>query len=78
MHSPFPSYDEPFIEPLTKRENELLQLLATGLTNQEIATKLYIALSTVKRHNINIYSKLGVRNRTEAVAKARTLNLILK
>ncbi len=66
----------PLIEPLTKREQELLHLLATGLTNQEIATKLYIALSTVKRHNINIYGKLGVRNRTKAVAKARKLNLI--
>ena len=64
------------VEPLTDREVELLHLLAEGLTNQEIATRLYIAVSTVKRHAANIYGKLGVRNRTEAVAKARELDIL--
>ncbi len=69
-------HQQDLIEPLTSRELELLALLAEGLTNQEIATQLVIAVSTVKRHTINIYGKLGVRNRTEAVAKARVLSLL--
>src|SRR6266545_2671416 len=63
-------------EPLSDRELEVLRLLAAGLTNQEIAYQLLIALGTAKRHTINIYGKLGVSNRTQAVAKARELNLL--
>jgi LuxR family maltose regulon positive regulatory protein len=63
-------------EPLSDRELEVLRLLAAGLTNQEIADQLLIALGTAKRHTINIYGKLGVSNRTQAVAKARELNLL--
>ncbi len=63
-------------EPLSDRELEVLGLLAAGLTNQEIADQLLIALGTAKRHTINIYGKLGVSNRTQAVAKARELNLL--
>ncbi len=63
-------------EPLSDRELEVLGLLAAGLTNQEIADQLLIALGTAKRHTINIYGKLGVSNRTQAVAKARALNLL--
>jgi LuxR family maltose regulon positive regulatory protein len=65
------------VEPLSKRELEVLQLVAKGLTNQEIAIKLYLSLNTVKVHTRNIYSKLGVRNRTQAVTKGRALGIIV-
>lgn len=64
------------IEPLTPRELEVLQLIAAGLRNEEIADRLYISLATVKRHIANTYGKLGVTHRTEAVARANTLNLL--
>ena len=67
---------QPLIEPLSEREIEVLQLIAKGLTNQEIANKLYLSLNTVKVHTRNIYGKLGVHHRTEAVAKARMLGLL--
>jgi LuxR family maltose regulon positive regulatory protein len=63
------------IEPLSEREMEVLQLIAEGLSNGEIAARLYISLSTVKGHTANIFGKLGVKNRTQAVARARTLGL---
>lgn len=61
---------------LSTREMEVLTLIAAGKTNQEIAEQLYLALNTVKRHAYNIYAKLDVKKRTEAVAKARQLGLI--
>jgi LuxR family maltose regulon positive regulatory protein len=64
------------VEPLSEREIEVLQLIAGGLTNQEVATQLYLELSTVKVHNRNIYGKLGVNNRTQAVAKARAFGIL--
>jgi LuxR family maltose regulon positive regulatory protein len=64
------------VEPLSEREIEVLQLIANGLTNQEVASRLYLALSTVKVHTRNIYGKLGVNNRTQAVARARTLGIL--
>ncbi len=64
------------IEPLSERELEVLALLAEGLTNREIASRLYLALNTVKAHTRNIYGKLGVHSRTQAVARARTLGLL--
>jgi LuxR family maltose regulon positive regulatory protein len=64
------------IEPLSERELEVLQLIAEGLTNPEIASRLFITLNTVKAHSRNIYGKLGVRNRTHAVAKGRTLGIL--
>ncbi len=67
---------EGLLGPLSDRELEILGLLAAGLTNQEIADKLYLVLGTVKAHNHNIFSKLGVRNRVEAIARARALRLI--
>jgi LuxR family maltose regulon positive regulatory protein len=64
------------VEPLSARELEVLQLIAEGLTNQAIATSLFLALGTVKVHTRNIYGKLGVNSRTQAVAKARALGIL--
>jgi LuxR family maltose regulon positive regulatory protein len=64
------------VEPLSEREIEVLQLVADGLSNQEIAARLYLSLRTIKFHTSNIYGKLGVKSRTEAVAKARALGLL--
>jgi LuxR family maltose regulon positive regulatory protein len=64
------------VEPLSERELQVLNLVANGLMNREIADKLVVTVGTVKRHVSNIHAKLGVRNRTEAVAKARELHLI--
>jgi LuxR family maltose regulon positive regulatory protein len=63
-------------EPLSERELEVLALVAAGKTNQEIARELFVAKSTIKTHIKNIYGKLGTRNRAQAVARARELNLI--
>jgi LuxR family maltose regulon positive regulatory protein len=64
------------IEPLSKRELEVLQLIADGLTNQEIAARLYLSTNTVKVHTRNIYGKLGVRSRTQAVARAKRVGIL--
>ena len=64
------------IEPLSQRELEVLQLVAQGLSNREISERLFLALITVKGHNRNIFRKLQVRRRTEAVARARELGLL--
>jgi LuxR family maltose regulon positive regulatory protein len=64
------------VEPLTDRELEILRLIAAGHSNAEIGQRLYLALSTVKGHNLRIFNKLQVQNRTEAVARARELGLI--
>ena len=63
-------------ESLSPREQEILALLAAGLTNREIAEELVISSQTVKKHAGNIYSKLGVHSRTGAAARARDLNLL--
>lgn len=63
-------------EPLSQRELDVLRLVADGHSNQEIANTLVIAVSTVKSHINNIFSKLGVATRTQAIARARRLNLI--
>jgi LuxR family maltose regulon positive regulatory protein len=67
---------QPLIEPLSPRELEVLQLIAEGYTNREIGDQLFLALDTVKGHNRRIYSKLGVRNRTQAIYKARSLKIL--
>jgi len=64
------------IEPLTKREYDVLLLIAQGLSNREISDKLFLALSTVKNYNQNLFEKLEVKNRTEALIKARDLGLV--
>ncbi|MET0873068.1 MAG: response regulator transcription factor, partial [Paeniglutamicibacter terrestris] len=61
---------------LSPRELQLLQLLARGHSNKEIAADLFISQSTVKTHLIHIYNKLGVENRTAAIDRARSLRLI--
>ena len=64
------------IEPLSQRELEVLQLICQGLSNQEICERLFLALDTVKGHNRRIFEKLQVHRRTEAIARARELNLL--
>jgi LuxR family maltose regulon positive regulatory protein len=64
------------IEPLSERELDVLLLIAEGLTNQEIASRLFLALNTVKVHARHIYGKLGVGSRTQAVARARVLGVL--
>ena len=64
------------IEPLSERELEVLALLAEGLTNREIASRLFLALNTVKAHAGNIYGKLNVHSRTQAIARAQALGLL--
>ena len=61
---------------LSKRELEILGLLSQGYSNQEIAAKIFVSLSTVKTHLQNIFEKLDVKRRTQAVEKAKRLNLI--
>lgn len=65
-------------QPLSKRELQVLQLLAHGSSNVEIAQKLVITVDTVKRHASHIFSKLGVQNRLQAVNLANDLNIIDK
>ncbi|MHB1319218.1 MAG: LuxR C-terminal-related transcriptional regulator [Anaerolineae bacterium] len=73
--SPAPPPQSAF-EPLSARELEVLRLVAQGLSNREISQRLYLALSTVKGHNLQIFAKLQVQRRTEAVARARELGLL--
>lgn len=71
-----PNYRPPMVEPLSEREIEVLQLIAAGHSNKEIAQMLYLSQGTIKVHAHNIYSKLGVNGRTQAVAKARELGIL--
>ncbi|MEU9039803.1 response regulator transcription factor [Streptomyces sp. NPDC048352] len=63
-------------EALTKRELEVLQLVADGLSNQQISKRLFLSQATVKSHLVHVYAKLGVDSRTSAVAAAATRRLI--
>ncbi len=64
------------LDPLSARELEVLQLIASGKSNKEIAVVLTVSLNTVKKHSSHIYEKLGVNGRTQAVARARELDLL--
>jgi LuxR family maltose regulon positive regulatory protein len=68
--------EQALVEPLSERELEALRLLAAGLKYREIADELVVSLSTVRYHVRNIYGKLGVHNRTEAIARARDMHLL--
>jgi LuxR family maltose regulon positive regulatory protein len=74
--APAPSQAQPLVEPLSDRELEVLHLLAEGLSNPEIGQRLFISLPTVKSHTRNIYGKLGVHSRKQAVAQARALGIL--
>ncbi len=67
---------QPLLDPLSGRELEVLHLMANGDSNYEIAEQLVVAVSTVKRHVSNIFSKLAVTNRTQAVARAREFGML--
>ena len=76
-----PDSDDPnslsnIVEPLTNRELDVLDLLAQRLSNKEIAEKLFLSTTTVKGHLQNIYGKLNVKKRREAVEKARVLDIL--
>jgi LuxR family maltose regulon positive regulatory protein len=65
------------IDPLSRREMDVIELIAKGLQNKEIGNQLFISTGTVKTHIVKIYSKLDVRNRTEAINKAKDLEIII-
>jgi LuxR family maltose regulon positive regulatory protein len=68
--------EQPLVEPLSTRELEVLHMIANGYSNQEIAETLVVSLNTVKKHTSNIYGKLGVSKRTQAVARAQSLGIL--
>ena len=72
----FRPHEAPQGPPLSDREREVLEAIASGATNREIAGELYLSPHTVKEHTSSLYRKLGVRNRAEAVQKAQRLGLI--
>jgi DNA-binding CsgD family transcriptional regulator len=61
---------------ISKRELDVLNLMANGFSNEEIAAKLFVSLNTIKTHSSNIFLKLDVKRRTQAVEKAKRLNII--
>jgi len=61
---------------ISKRELEVLQLIAEGLSNQEIAGRLFVSLHTIKTHSSNLFEKMEVKRRTQAIEKAKRLNII--
>jgi LuxR family maltose regulon positive regulatory protein len=67
---------QPLLESLSPREFDVIRLLGAGLSNAEIAQELYISVATVKVHTRNIYGKLNVSNRTQAIIQAQKLNLL--
>jgi DNA-binding CsgD family transcriptional regulator len=81
VNVPQPVFSEPDQHEIEKRgistrELEVLQLIANGLSNQEIADKLFVSLNTVKTHTSNLFIKLEVSRRTQAIQKAKSLHII--
>ena len=76
--SPEFKLNEPELQRLgiSKREYEVLELIAQGLSNQEIAEKLFVSLHTVKTHSSNLFMKLDARRRTQAIHRAKELGLL--
>ncbi|MFZ2907069.1 MAG: LuxR C-terminal-related transcriptional regulator [Cyclobacteriaceae bacterium] len=76
--NPHFQFDESRLEKLgiSKREYEVLELIAKGLSNQEIAEKLFVSLNTIKTHSSNLFFKLEAKRRTQAIQKAKELQLI--
>jgi LuxR family maltose regulon positive regulatory protein len=71
-----PPTAQPLPDPLSERELEVLRLIVAGKSNREISGQLFVTVDTVKKHLTHIFVKLGVRSRTQAVARARELGLI--
>jgi LuxR family maltose regulon positive regulatory protein len=71
-----PAADDRLPEPLSERELEVLALIAAGNSNREIAAKLFVSTGTVKTHINRLYRKLGARSRTQAIARAREMDLL--
>lgn len=74
-HSAHTESDRSLAEPLSQRERDVLALLLEGASNREIAHRLVLSVNTIKRHVYNLCSKLGVKSRTQAIIRARSLNL---
>jgi LuxR family transcriptional regulator, maltose regulon positive regulatory protein len=75
-HSPTSKTTAGLVESLSERELEVLKLIASGKPNKEIGSTLFLAIGTVKKHTNNIFGKLGVESRTQAIARARELGII--
>jgi LuxR family maltose regulon positive regulatory protein len=75
---PPPLSTQPLLEPLTNRELQIMDLLGQRLQNKEIAAKLFISPQTIKKHLNNIYGKLNVSGRRQAVEKAQTLDILTR
>ena len=73
---PTPEVAQDLVEPLSEREIEILKLVSQGLTNKEIAARLYLAEGTVKNYVTSILQKIGARDRTQAAIRARELGLL--
>ena len=75
MDAPKPK-SESWVEQLSEREIEILKLIAEGSSNKEIAEKAHLSVNTVKSHTRNIYRKLDVNSRTQAIARAKALGIL--
>ena len=71
-----PAQPGELVDPLTPRELQIMRLIGKGYSNPEIASELVVTINTIKKHTSNIYGKLGVRSRTQAIARAHELNLL--